>query len=53
MQKAEKSTLKALLSDHLLKLILGKHPSHDEVSHLNTSLILYAEHEFSTSTFVV
>ncbi len=40
-------------AEHLLKLILGIKPDSDLIDCLNTSLILYAEHEFSTSTFVV
>lgn len=41
------------LAGHILKLITGKTPSSLELDAMNTSLILYAEHEFNASTFTV
>ena len=38
---------------HLLRLISGKIPPEEHIKALNTSLILYAEHEFNASTFTV
>lgn len=41
------------LAGHILHLITGKEPSEDHIKCLDTSLILYAEHEFNASTFTV
>lgn len=41
------------LAGHLLHLITGKEPPEEHVRCLDTSLILYAEHEFNASTFTV
>ena len=41
------------LAGHILKLITGKSPTSIELDAMNTSLILYAEHEFNASTFTV
>jgi 2-methylcitrate synthase len=41
------------LAGHILKLITGNTPSSTELDTMNTSLILYAEHEFNASTFTV
>lgn len=41
------------LSGNLLHLIVGCCPSHEQLSCLDNSLILYAEHEFNASTFTV
>lgn len=39
------------LAAHLLRMITGKEPDKNTVRAMNTSLILYAEHEFNASTF--
>lgn len=39
------------IGGHFLELLHGKKPSKDHVKAMNTSLILYAEHEFNASTF--
>ncbi len=41
------------LAGHILYLIQGKKPSEEHRKCLDTSLILYAEHEFNASTFTV
>lgn len=41
------------LAGHILKLITGNTPSSTELDAMNTSLILYAEHDFNASTFTV
>ena len=41
------------LSAHILHLLLGKKPFEMHQKCLDTALILYAEHEFNASTFVV
>lgn len=41
------------LAGHLLQLILGHPASPEHIKALDTSLILYAEHEFNASTFTV
>jgi len=41
------------LAGHILYLILGRSPKKIHLESLNTSLILYAEHEFNASTFAV
>ena len=39
------------IAEHFLRLLHGKKPSADHVRAMQTSLILYAEHEFNASTF--
>ncbi|MBA4490386.1 2-methylcitrate synthase [Paracoccus sp. S1E-3] len=39
------------IAAHFLRLLHGKKPSADHVRAMQTSLILYAEHEFNASTF--
>jgi 2-methylcitrate synthase len=46
-------TQEPTLAGHILHLIQGKKPKEEEIACLNTSLILYAEHEFNASTFTV
>ena len=41
------------IAAHLLHLITGKVPPEEHIRCLDTSLILYAEHEFNASTFTV
>lgn len=41
------------IASHILQLILGKSPTETQCQLLNSSLILYAEHEFNASTFTV
>lgn len=41
------------LAGHIFKLITGNTPTSLELDAMNTSLILYAEHEFNASTFTV
>ncbi len=38
-------------ADNLLWMLTGQEPSEDQVSAMDVSLILYAEHEFNASTF--
>lgn len=42
----------ASIAAHFLRLLHGKTPSSSHVRAMQTSLILYAEHEFNASTFV-
>ncbi|WBU59735.1 bifunctional 2-methylcitrate synthase/citrate synthase [Paracoccus albus] len=39
------------IAEHFLRLLHGKTPSDTQVRAMQTSLILYAEHEFNASTF--
>ncbi|MFD1797085.1 2-methylcitrate synthase [Paracoccus aurantiacus] len=39
------------IAEHFLRMLHGKKPSADHVRAMQTSLILYAEHEFNASTF--
>ena len=39
------------IAEHFLRLLHGKTPSKDDIRAMQTSLILYAEHEFNASTF--
>ena len=39
------------IAEHFLRLLHGKTPSETQVRAMQTSLILYAEHEFNASTF--
>ncbi|TKW66313.1 MAG: 2-methylcitrate synthase [Paracoccus denitrificans] len=39
------------IAEHFLRLLHGRKPSADHVRAMQTSLILYAEHEFNASTF--
>lgn len=52
-KKISLETEEDTLAGHILKLITGKSPSSIELDAMNTSLILYAEHEFNASTFTV
>lgn len=47
------NTNEETLAGHILHLILGTTPTDLQRNCLNTSLILYAEHEFNASTFTV
>lgn len=47
------NTNEETLAGHILHLILGKPPTDLQRQCLNTSLILYAEHDFNASTFTV
>src|SRR6266576_1839123 len=50
-RRIETQTDDANLAAHFLHLLLGKPADETRVHALNTSLILYAEHEFNASTF--
>lgn len=39
------------IAAHFLHLLHGSHPSREAIGALQTSLVLYAEHEFNASTF--
>ena len=39
------------IAGHFLHLLHGRAPSHDHVQAMQTTLNLYAEHEFNASTF--
>ncbi|WBU55935.1 bifunctional 2-methylcitrate synthase/citrate synthase [Paracoccus sediminicola] len=41
----------ASIAEHFLRLLHGKTPSDSQIRAMQTSLILYAEHEFNASTF--
>lgn len=49
----ETDTFEEDLAGHILYLITDKVPTQEHVKAMNTSLILYAEHEFNASTFAV
>jgi len=50
-RRIDTQTDEANLAAHFLHLLLGKPADETRVRALNTSLILYAEHEFNASTF--
>jgi 2-methylcitrate synthase len=50
-RRIETQTNDTSLAAHFLHLLLGKPADETRVQALNTSLILYAEHEFNASTF--
>ena len=50
-RRIETQTDDANLAAHFLHLLLGKPADETRVHALNTSLVLYAEHEFNASTF--
>jgi len=50
-RRIETQTDDANMAAHFLHLLLGKPADETRVHALNTSLILYAEHEFNASTF--
>jgi 2-methylcitrate synthase len=52
-KKIELNTDNDSLAGHILELITDKKPSEEHRRCLDTSLILYAEHEFNASTFTV
>lgn len=52
-RKTDINTGEKTLAGHILHLITGRAPSEEHIKCLNTSLILYAEHEFNASTFTV
>src|SRR5262249_269149 len=52
-QEISLETHEDTLSGHILHLILGEAPPQEHRICLNASLILYAEHEFTASTFTV
>jgi 2-methylcitrate synthase len=51
--KISVNTGQKTLAGHILELIRGDKPKEEFIAALNTSLILYAEHEFNASTFTV
>jgi 2-methylcitrate synthase len=50
-KRIEVETADDTIGGHFLHLLHGKTPSESWVSAMNTSLVLYAEHEFNASTF--
>ena len=50
-ERIETATDDATIAGHLLHLISGTPPSEEKRQAMDTSLILYAEHEFNASTF--
>jgi 2-methylcitrate synthase len=49
--KIDANTGEATIGGHFLKMLTGESPSKTHAAVMNTSLILYAEHEFNASTF--
>lgn len=50
-KRIEVETNEDSIAAHFLHLLHGKKPSDLHISAMNTSLVLYAEHEFNASTF--
>jgi len=49
--KIDTSTDESCIAGHFLRLLHGKEIKKEHINCLNTSLVLYAEHEFNASTF--
>ncbi len=50
-KRIEVETEDASIGGHFLRLLHGREPSASHVRAMNTTLVLYAEHEFNASTF--